>query len=198
MTLGHGNPVHQTTIIPPGKPRFIELTPQEKHLIIQTNPISAVTLHRHYDPQKPGTTLCQCDPVCESHREDTFVSALEWIGPLTWEQRLWCISEQALAELWRFVKMKTGSLEWRGVELGARRTGLTRNARVCLTWRMVHTSVPEGFNVPWAVLKSTGIATDFFGRVSVVPEVPNGDQVIPPARSRSDKPRVQLGRPHRK
>jgi len=180
-------------ILLPGKPRFVQLGSKDKELIIQTNPMSAVSLVRHYNPNKPGTELCQCDGPCSSQREDTFVSALEWVGPMTYEQRLWCISEAALAELWRHVKANTDSLEWKGVNLKARRTGPAANARVCLTWLQKFKTVPEGFDVPWAVLKATGIATAFFKFPPVVPDQPNADQVVTPARARADKPRVSKG-----
>jgi len=182
----------------PGKPRFVELGSKDKELIIQTNPMSAVTVLRHYNPNKPGTELCQCEGECASQREDTFVSALEWVGPLTYEQRLWCISEAALAELWRHVKANTDSLEWRGVSVKARRTGAAANARVCLQWIQKYKIVPDGFDVAWAVLKATGIATEFFRYPDVVPLQPNHDQTVLPIRARADKPRIDKGTPHRK
>jgi len=185
-------------IIPPGRPRFLELTAQPKHIIIQTNPMSAIVLSRHYDDASERTVYCDCDPHCSSWREDTFVSAMEWIGPLTFEQRVLVISDAALQDLWRFVKLRTNSLEWAGVELEARRTGSHRNARVCFQWRQKHASVPTGFDMPWAVMKLTNIPVKFFNHPHVAPEVPNDGIMVTPIRARADKPHIPLGTPRKK
>jgi len=153
---------------------------------------------RHYNPNKPGTEYCGCEPRCESFREDTFVSALEWIGPLTYEQRVLVLSESALADLWRYVKVRTSSLEWRGVEIEARRAGAHRNSRVCLQWRQKHETCPNGFDMPWAVLKLTDIPVKFFTNPHVTPDVPNDGIMVTPIRARADKPHVPLGTPRKK
>jgi hypothetical protein len=184
----------QTIIIPPGKPRIVQLTPRPITLIIQTPATHAVAVVRHWSDEKKGTEVCRCSSPCATSRQDTFVSALEWVGPMTWEQHLWAMSDAALAQIWRLVRMKTQTSDFRGAGLAVRRHGDRANGRVLVEWLHHNKDIPPGFDVAHAVLVCTGIAADFFGDVVGEPIVPNIDQVITPIRARADKPRVPLGK----
>lgn len=184
----------QTIIIPPGKPRLVQLTPRPITLIIQTPATHAVAIVRHWNDEKKATEVCRCQPACCSARQDTFVSALEWVGPMTWEQRLWAMTDSALAQIWRLVRTKTATKDFRGAGLAVRRHGDRNNGRVLCEWLHHNKDIPPGFDVPYAVLVCTGIAPDFFGQVVGEPVVPNSDQIVTPARAMLTKPKVALGK----
>lgn len=190
----------QTVIVPPGKPRLVQLSHLPITLIIQTPVLGSVAVVRHWCEEKKATELCRCSPPCATSRNDTFVSVLEWIGPLTWEQHLWAMTDSALAQIWRLLQTKNLGRDFKGVGVGVRRCGDRHNGRVLCEWLHFNSGVPTGFDVHHAVLSLTGIATEFFGQPDTEPVVPNADQVTPPARSRKDlspagsKPRIPLGR----
>lgn len=180
-------------IVPPGKPHLIALDSNPKELIIQTPARKLVSIQRHWNKESNTTEVCRCNPLCPSSRTDTFASVLEWVGPLTYEQRIWCASEQAMAMLWRLAFLKGLGKEVQGMRIRARRHGDRQNGRVLVEYLgNVHIK-SEGFDVPYAVLKTLGIAEDFFGTVPMEPTVPNVDQVVTPARARTEKPRVSKG-----
>jgi len=188
----------QTVIIPPGKPRLVSLSSHPTTLIIQTDASGCRSVQRHWRNPGGGTELCQCSPLCPSSRLDTFMSVLEWIGPLTWEQRLLCLSDSGLAQLWRLAVTRTVRKDFRGIGLIVRRHGDRQNGRVLLEFKHHSNGVPPGFDVPTAILLATHIATDFFSEVVSSPSAPNVDQTILPIRARADKPHVALGQPQRK
>jgi len=188
----------QTVIIPPGRPRLVSLSPHPVTIIIQTDASGCRSVQRHWRTPGGGTELCQCNPRCQTSRHDTFMSALEWVGPLTWEQRLLCLSDAGLAQLWRLAITRTVRKDFRGIGVTARRHGDRSNGRVLLEWKHHSNGVPAGFDVPTAILLVTGISTDFFEEVAETPSAPNVDQVVIPIRSGQDKPHVALGQPQRK
>jgi len=198
MSMPNASMSDHKILIPDGRPRLVQLDRHKKPLIIQSNRTEVVTVDRHWNQQTGHLETCHCNPKCPSWRVENFVSALEWVGPLTWEQRLWSISDTAMAQLNRLVQIKTSSKDLIGAGVNASRTGDRVNGRVVIEWLHHSPNVPRGFDVPYAVLKSTGVAADFFGGLPDGPDVPNVDQVVTPIRARTDKPHVPLGQPHRK
>jgi len=104
------------------------------------------------------------------------------------------VTDSGLAQIWRLVRTKTATKDFRGAGLAVRRHGDRNNGRVLCEWLHHNKDIPAGFDVPHAVLVVTGISPDFFGDVVGDPVVPNSDHVVTPARAMLDKPRVPLGR----
>lgn len=197
-------------IVPPGKPRLLQLDTEHKTIIIQTPVAKMIRLKRHWDPTLRRRVLCECDPVCSTSAEDSWASVLEWIGPLTWEQKMWGITEGALAQLFRVGILKTQRKELAGLKLAVWRRGSADNARIQVNYLGHGRCKSTGFDVGAAVQQITGISVEYFGEVLTVPMVPNSDQVITPIRahigsmpsgesnSSNGKPRVPLGTPKKK
>jgi len=205
-----GPPQSDTIIIPPGKPRLLQIEPAFKTIVIQTPTAKMVRLRRHWVPEIRRRELCQCDPLCPTSADDAWASVLEWVGPLTWEQKIWSIPEGALATLFRVAILKQQSKEVSGLKLAVRRNGSQDNSRILIDYLGAGKCKSQGFDLHAAVQHITQISVSFFGAVLTEPEVPNADQVVTPIRARigqmprgesgssNGKPRLPLGKPQKK
>jgi hypothetical protein len=202
--------LNQQVIIPPGKPRLLHLDATPKEIVVQSSVLRMKSVQRHFNPLTHRTEVCKCDPLCPSSRLDTFASVLEWIGPLVWEQKMWSITEGALAYLFRLAILKRQSKEIGGMRLSVRRQGQSDNSRVVVDYLGDVLLKSNGFDVGYAVQKITGISIEFFQGIATEPEVPNADQVVTPIRARlsqsldarealrNGKPRVDKGKAQKK
>jgi len=203
--MAAGPPQCDTIIIPPGKPRLLQLEATPKTIVIQTPTSKMVRLRRHWDETIRRRVLCECDPLCPTSADDAWASVLEWVGPLTWEQKIWSIPEGAMAQLFRVAILKQQTKEMSGLKLAVRRNGSHDNSRVIIDYLGAGICKSQGFDLHSAVQHITQISVSFFGQVLTEPEVPNADQVVNPIRARigamptgesrssNGKPRLPLG-----
>jgi hypothetical protein len=184
----------QKVLIPPGKPQLQQFDAKGCTVVVQTPREHAIQVTRHWNDEKGTSEICECDVPCRTQRTDTFVSGLVWVSESVWEQRLIKLTDQAVSTIDRLTAMKSDAVpSWKGLGLFLRRHGDRNNGRVTVEYRHWSNSVPEGFDVAYAVQVVTGIAVVFFGAPLSEPSVPNADQVVTPARARADKPRVSKG-----
>lgn len=160
-----------------------------------------VQVGRHF--RDGHTCPCDCDSPCDSFRLDYFMRALRLTtidpsGCHHWEPVVFHLTDQAIRTIETQVQTRgligglagvkarfnrrgsnsNGRIEVREVDRAIISSPVAVNVRTVLTLRRV-----AGFNPLYA--------TKHAGRPSS--DEPD-DQVIPPARSRSEKPRVPLGK----
>lgn len=203
-------PQTDTIIIPPGRPRLLQLESIVKKIIIVTPVELMVRVRRHWNAQEHRRRLCECQPECDTSATDTFATVYEWVGPLTWEQRVWAIPEACFATLQREVIFRRKTNELAGTKWAVKRNGEGPSSRIIPIYDGAGTCKSKGFDLHSAVQSITQISVSFFGKVSTEPECPNIDQIVTPIRARigsmprgessssNGKPRLPLGKPQKK
>src|SRR6185503_5940244 len=116
---------------------------------------------------------CECDPPCPTSADDCWASVLEWVGPLTWEQKVWSIPEGALAQLFRVSILKQLGKQLGGLKLAVRRNGSHDNSRILIDFLGAGICNSKGFDLKYAVQYITQISVKYFGEVLTEPVVPN-------------------------
>jgi hypothetical protein len=174
---------------------LLSLGPIGREVIILSTEDEVVLLRRHWDPDLAATEPCLCTPRCASSRIDRSMMAIARTGPESWEHVLVVLAEDGFASMERNALAILG--KWpglRGLHAVIRRQGDRKNGRLCVT---VQGFFKGPLIAPRDILEACRrvlrVSADFFGRG--LDEVERTDDtIIPPARSRSDKPRVAKGR----
>jgi len=161
-----------------------------------------VKIGRHYKDGR--TSPCECDPPCGSYRLDYFMRALRLStidpgGCHHWEPVVFQLTDQSIRSLETILQEKAlgaglagvrarfsrrgshsnGRIEVREVDRARIKSRVDVSVRTVLTLRRVEGFTPLFHQVDTNGKESTLVETE---------------QVIPPARSRDDKPRVPLGK----
>lgn len=181
--------------------------------LIIGGPEKRIQVRRHWNRERGVTEPCQCEPICHSGREDYFSPALQLMSGPNPEERLWepvVLHTTETTIRGAYIKMRSGNDngDLMGMLITLQRVG-GGNGRVAISGSMrcpVSELWPR-IDVGRVLLDRLGVSADFFGRRFDDLDVPalveprldesppiNADQVVTPARSRSDKPRVGKGK----
>jgi len=173
---------------------------QRKWLVTST-PVERIQVRRHWNKERGCTEVCTCEPSCDSMREDYFTGALLFIpggqeGEQVFEQVVLHCTEQTVRSAYTSMRTHRDDGDLAGAILCLQRVG-GGSGRVCVvsTSRSVLTDNRPRIDVAGVVASRLRITTDFFGmKFDEAKEPASANNVIPPARSRDDKPRVPKGR----
>jgi len=160
-----------------------------------------VQVGRHY---RDGRTCpCDCDAPCDSFRLDYFMRALRLStidpsGCHHWEPVVLHLTDQAIRTVETQVQTRglIGGLA--GVKARFNRKGSSSNGRIEVREvdrAVISTPVRVSVRNVLTLRRVEGFSPlyETKHRQSAL-ELPNEDQIVPPARSRNDKPRVPLGK----
>lgn len=155
-----------------------------------------VLLRRHWNTNAEATEPCLCEPRCGSSRVDRLVAALLRTNHDTWEERLLILPEEGWRSFERsWLLQPEKQPDTSGARCHLQRVGPKRNGRTtCIPLDWVK-NCPSGFSVVIAAREQLHVAADFFGRGD---DELAEEKIELPARTRQDKPRVPLGKPHGK
>jgi hypothetical protein len=187
------NRVDGASIIRPGTghQRLLVATKHPAEVIIVCPASESVSCKRHYDESLRKTIPCECGGPCYTQRIDHFLGVLYRSGPTLWEERVMILPANA----WHCLRSSAAVKgmdpdDIVGLRCIVQRHGDSSNGRSTCTVQDRVKACPGGFPLAAGIRNCTGIAADFFGDA-------NGDlflEEIIPAKSRSEKPRVPLGR----
>lgn len=169
--------------------------------LVTSLPAERVQVRRHWNREHGVTEVCQCDPACQSMREDYFTGALQSLpgvsrGENVFEPVVLHLTETTVRGIYTHIRTRNDNGDLAGIMACLRRQGAGSGRVVvasCTRHHLTH-SRPV-IDVSAVVLARLRLSTDFFSRQFDMDDGSAADeQVIPPARSRSEKPRVPLGK----
>lgn len=160
-----------------------------------------IQVRRHWNRERACTEPCQCEPACDSMREDYFTGALLFVpggepGEQIMEPVVLHATEQTIRSAYTSLRIHHDDGDLAGCLLCLQRVGGNKGrVSVVSTGRATLTDSRPRIDVAAVVLQRLRTSTDFFGvKFDADDDLPSVNAVIPPLRSRSDKPRVPKGR----
>jgi hypothetical protein len=174
-----------------GRQRLLVATSHPAEVVVVCDLRDVVSCLRHYDEQLKKTIPCTCTGACYSQRMDRFLAVLYRQGPTIWDERVLVLPANGWSSLVATMLLKhLDHSDIRGIRAIVQRRGDSINGRTTFDVQDRVKAVPAGFNLAAGIRNCTGIAAGFFldadGDLFVKEEVP--------ARTRSDKPRLALGK----
>jgi len=200
--MSSAKPSKKPRILPPMHPvRITRPDNQQRKWLITSLVTERIQVRRHWNKDRGCTEVCTCEPACDSMREDYFTGALLFLpggeeGEQVMEQVVLHCTEQTVRSAYNVLRTHRDDGDLAGAILCLQRVG-GGSGRVCVvsTSRGVLTDSRPKIDVAGVVAARLRITTDFFGmRFDEAEEPASSNNVIPPARSRSDKPRVEKGK----
>jgi len=172
----------------------------KRRWIIISQPEQRISIKRHWNKELSCTEPCTCEPACHSSRDDYFTGALFLMpqptpGDNVAEQVVLHCTEQTARSIYNLLRIHGDDGDLAGCLVCLQRVG-GGNGRVQVVSveRAKLTHQCPRIDVGGVLNTRMRLSVDFFGRrFDSDEEHPSTNQVIPPARSRSDKPRVDKG-----
>lgn len=160
-----------------------------------------VQVRRHWNKELGCTEVCQCEPACQTCRDDYFTGALYLMqvgenNEQSAEQVVLHCTEQTVRSAYNLMRMRRDDGDLAGTLLCLQRVG-GGNGRVSVVSveRARLTDSRPVIDVAGVVQARLRLSTDFFGRrFDADEEHPSLNQAMVPARTRDDKPRVPKGK----
>jgi len=174
---------------------------QRRKWFITSLPTERISVKRHWNKELSCTEACTCEPACMSSRDDYFTGALFLIAgghvdEQVVEQVVLHCTEQTVRSAYTLLRTRGDDGDLAGCLLCLQRVG-GGNGRVQVVSieRGILTDSRPRIDVAGVVLSRMRLTADFFGRrFDADEEHPSLNQIVPPARSRDDKPRVPKGK----
>jgi len=174
----------------------------KRSFLIIGQPLERIQVRRHWNREAGKTEACTCEPMCPSGREDYFTAALQMLpgaseGERVWEPVVLHLTETTVRGIYLTMRARRDDGDLRGMLVILQRVGGgSGRVTVVTASRAVLTDARPRIDVAGVVAARLRITTDFFGmRFDENQEPASANNVIPPARSRDDKPRVPKGKP---
>lgn len=175
-----------------GKQRLYVASSHPGEVMILSDLREVISCHRHHDEVLKKTVPCFCTQPCPTQRLDRFLAVILRTGPTLWDERVMVLPAQGWSSLMTtMVNKNRDHTMIRGARCIVQRHGSTPNGRTSCEYQDCSKNPPAGFDLAAGVRNTLGIAADFFGDS-------DGELFAPaelPARTRSDKPRLPLGKP---
>jgi len=181
--------------------RIVRPDGERRKWLITSLPAERVQVRRQWNKDRSCTEVCECEPACQSMREDYFTGALMFLpggdpGEQVMEQVVLHCTEQTVRSAYTLLRMHRDDGDLAGVVLCLQRVGGGSGRVTVITCeRAVLTDARPRIDVGAVVQARLRMSTDFFGKkFDADDEPPSVNAVIPPLRSREEKPRVPKGR----
>jgi len=199
--MSNAMPSKRPRILPPMHPvRIVRPDETRRKWLITSLPPERVQVRRHWNKERACTEVCSCEPACQTMREDYFTGALMLLpggdaDEQVMEQVVLHCTEQTVRSAYTALRMHRDDGDLAGTILCLQRVGGgSGRVTVVAVERAVLTSNRPRIDVAGVVQARLRLSTDFFGqRFDDDSDAPHINAVIPPARSRNDKPRVAKG-----
>jgi len=182
---------------PPGEQPLLTAGQHKVEFVWLSTLDQVLLLRRHWNQTTEATEACVCNPTCPSSRLDRCVAVALRTNHDTWEERMLLLPEEGWRSFERaWLLQEVPKPHPMGARCHLLRTGSRRNGRTCCQPIEWYPDTPGSFDIAAAARRQLHIAADFFGQTEA--DLPAEVNVIPPARSRQDKPRVPLGTPKKR
>jgi len=197
----NATPSKRPRILKPQHPVRIVRPDQERRKWLFTSlPAERVQVRRHWNKERSCTEVCDCEPACQSMREDYFTGALMFlpgggVDEQVMEQVVLHCTEQTVRGVYTYLRMHRDDGDLAGTVVCLQRVGGgSGRVTVISAERAVLTDNRPRIDVAGVVQARLRLSTDFFGqKFDADEDAPHINAVVPPARSRSDKPRIDKG-----
>jgi len=198
----NATPSKRPRILKPMHPvRIVRPDQERRKWLITSLATERLQVRRHWNKERACTEVCECEPSCQSMREDYFTGALMFLpggdpSEQVMEQVVLHCTEQTVRSAYTTLRMHRDDGDLAGVVLCLQRVGGgSGRVTVIACERAVLTDQRPRIDVSGVVAARLRLSTDFFGkRFDADEDLPSVNAVIPPARSRNDKPRIPKGK----
>jgi len=167
-------------------------------IMLQETDRQPVRIVRHWSQERGCTEPCHCDPACGTAREDVFWPALLLVqtddaGVRSWEPVVLHLTTTTEREILTKLRLGSDSGSLAGVMVKIRRLQGGRGRSAVLEVVRVSRPPAADVDVPSTLRRRrVDVADVMIESTSAI--IPEDEQVVTPARARSDKPRVPLGK----
>jgi hypothetical protein len=198
----HATNSRRPRILKPQHPvRIVRPDQERRKWLITSLPAERIQVRRHWNKERAATEVCECEPACQSMREDYFTGALMFLpgddpNEQVMEQVVLHLTEQTVRSCYTLLRMHRDDGDLAGVVACLQRVGGgSGRVSVVTCERAVLTDNRPRIDVAAVVQARLRLSTDFFGKkFDDDTDAPHINAVVPPARSRSDKPRIPKGK----